>query len=55
MSQESLAHACGIHRTYVSMLERGVSVPSLTIIAALAEALDALPHEWVKATEAPRR
>ncbi len=40
ISQETLADHAGVHRTYVSMLERGVGNPSLTVIAALAGALD---------------
>lgn len=51
ISQEALAAQCGIHRTYVSMLERAVNVPSLTTIAALAEALGVRPYELVKAAE----
>lgn len=40
LSQEDLAHICGLHRTYVSQLERGIKSPSLTTIYALAAALD---------------
>ena len=39
ISQEDLAHEAGIHRTYVSMLERGLANPSLTVLASIAEAL----------------
>lgn len=39
VSQESLAHQAGLHRTYVSMLERGIRNPSLTVILQLAQAL----------------
>ena len=51
ISQEDLAAQCGLHRTYVSMLERAVNVPSLRTIALLAEALKVRPHELVKAAE----
>ena len=37
VSQERLAERAGIHRTYLSMIERGASNPTLTVIAALAE------------------
>ena len=39
-SQEGLADEAEVHRTYVSMLERGQANPSLSVIAALAAALD---------------
>jgi transcriptional regulator with XRE-family HTH domain len=39
ISQESLATLAGLHRTYISMLERGIRNPSLTVILQLAEAL----------------
>lgn len=40
LSQESLANLAGLHRTYISMLERGTRNPSLTVILQIAEALD---------------
>lgn len=39
-SQERLADLAGLHRTYVSLLERGLRMPSLFVIAKLAEALE---------------
>ena len=41
ISQEGLASLAGLHRTYVSMLERGIRNPSLTVILRLAGALNA--------------
>lgn len=38
-SQEELAEEAGLHRTYVSGVERGVRNPTITIVAALARAL----------------
>lgn len=38
-SQEELAAEAGLHRTYVSQLERGIRNPTLTLIAKLAKAL----------------
>ncbi len=40
LSQERLADIAGLHRTYVSLLERGQRTPSLYVIAKLAEALE---------------
>ncbi|MBV1868415.1 MAG: helix-turn-helix domain-containing protein [Marinosulfonomonas sp.] len=35
-SQESLAHECGLHRTYVSGVERGIRNPTVVVLARLA-------------------
>lgn len=40
LSQEELAFRCGVHRTYVSGVERGVRNPTITIVAKIAAALD---------------
>lgn len=42
-SQEEMAHQAGLHRTYVSGLERGVRNPTLTVLARLAKALGVSP------------
>lgn len=39
ISQEELAFRAGVHRTYLSGIERGERNPSLKNIAAIAEAL----------------
>ena len=39
VSQEALADTAGLHRTYISLLERGLRNPSLTVILCLAGAL----------------
>lgn len=40
MSQEQLAFACGLHRTFVGAIERGESNISLATLARLAKGLD---------------
>lgn len=39
-SQEDLAFESGLHRTYISGIERGVRNPTVTIVAKLAATLD---------------
>jgi transcriptional regulator with XRE-family HTH domain len=39
-TQQELAERCNIYRTYLSRLENGDANPTLTVLAALAEALD---------------
>lgn len=36
-SQEAFAHEAGIHRTYVSDIERGARNPSITLVEKLAK------------------
>jgi transcriptional regulator with XRE-family HTH domain len=51
LSQENLAELAGLHRTYVSSLERGQRNVGLDNILALAVALDVPPAElFVEAT-----
>ena len=38
-SQEELAHQSGLHRTYVSGVERGIRNPTLTVLEKIAEGL----------------
>lgn len=38
-SQEEFADECGLHRTYVSGVERGVRNPTVTVLQKLAKAL----------------
>ena len=39
MTQEDLAHRCGLFRTYMSRIETGAASPTLTMIHALAGSL----------------
>ncbi len=38
-SQEELADRAGLHRTYVSGVERGVRNPTVTVLERMAQAL----------------
>lgn len=40
LSQEALALAAGVDRTYVSQLERGVANPSLNILYRISKVLE---------------
>ena len=44
-SQETLADLAGLHRTYVSGIERGVRNPTLLIVHRIAAALSISPSE----------
>ncbi len=48
ISQEQLAFDAGIHRTYVSLIERGVKNPTLGVLFRLCHALDVPPTKFVK-------
>ncbi|MEM1288594.1 MAG: helix-turn-helix transcriptional regulator [Pseudomonadota bacterium] len=39
LSQEDLALKCGLHRTYVSGVERGIRNPTVTVLEKLARPL----------------
>lgn len=39
-SQEELADRAGLHRTYISAVERGVRNPTISVIERVAVALD---------------
>lgn len=47
-SQERLVDETGLHRTYISGIERGVRNPTVTIITKLAEQLDVKPEDILK-------
>jgi transcriptional regulator with XRE-family HTH domain len=55
VSQEELAARAGLHRTYISLLERGLRNPSLSVITQLADALKTSPSRLVAEFDAERR
>ncbi|MCY4146181.1 MAG: helix-turn-helix transcriptional regulator [Chloroflexi bacterium] len=51
LSQESLGFLSGLHRTYISEIERGQKSPSLRAIVAIAQALDINASELILLAE----
>jgi transcriptional regulator with XRE-family HTH domain len=45
LSQEALADAAGIDRSYMSRIERGITWAGLEIVVKLADVLEVEPHE----------
>jgi transcriptional regulator with XRE-family HTH domain len=52
LTQEDLAHTAGIHRTYLSDIERGTRNVSLVNIELLAKALEVSLADLFRAVEA---
>lgn len=50
-SQESFGFKAGLHRTYVSQLERGLKSPSLNILSRICKALNISMSEFVLVVE----
>ena len=51
LSQENLGFDSGYHRTYISLLERGLRNPSLQTVFNLAKTLQVRPSELVQRVE----
>lgn len=51
ISQEELSKRCGLHRTYISDVERGARNMSLKSFQRLAEALDLVPSQLIAEAE----
>ncbi|MDE2634824.1 MAG: helix-turn-helix transcriptional regulator [Chloroflexota bacterium] len=51
ISQEQLNFRTGVHRTYISEIERGVKSPTLHTVIALAEALGMKPSHLMRMAE----
>ncbi|MGK7344313.1 MAG: helix-turn-helix domain-containing protein [Candidatus Nitrospinota bacterium M3_3B_026] len=54
LSQEELGFETGYHRTYISLLERGLRSPTLTTIFQLATALEVKPSEIIRQVESAK-
>lgn len=56
MTQEELAEAAELHRTYISLLERGINTPSLECLFLLCQILKVEPGEFItQVTELMKR
>jgi len=51
LSQEALGYRCGLDRTYVSGIERGVRNPTLKVMLQLAEGLEVRLSELAQRME----
>lgn len=51
LSQEDLAHECGVDRSYISMIEVGRNEPSVTKIFDLCKGLKIKPSDFFKLVE----
>ena len=50
-SQEKLAYACDLDRTYISMIERGISSPTLSKLSVISEVLKVPLSEFFRRVE----
>ncbi len=48
ISQEEFAEIAGLHRTYVSQLERGIKSPSVRVLVRIASALNCEAWELLR-------
>jgi len=51
LSQEELAFRAGVHRTYISILERNKKSPTLDVLLRICSALGVSPSSMVKKIE----
>ncbi len=51
LTQEQLAEKAGIHRTYVSLLERNLKSPTIDTLFLICNALHVKPSSLIKALE----
>jgi len=51
MSQETLGFEAGVHRTYISLLERNVKSPTLNVLFRICKALGISASELIARVE----
>ena len=51
LSQEALAFDAGVQRNYISLLERGINQPTISVIFKLSTALGIRPSALVEQVE----
>lgn len=51
ISQEDLANECELDRSFISMLERGLRMPTIETLFKLSKALKKAPFEIIKIVE----
>ena len=54
-SQEELAFDCGLHRTYISGVERGIRNPTVVVLERIAKALAVPTAQLLEPTPTQRR
>jgi Helix-turn-helix. len=51
MSQEKLAGECGLDRTFISLLERGLRQPTISTLFKISEVLEIKSSAFIKEIE----
>lgn len=51
ISQEDLANECDLDRSFISMLERGLRVPTIETLFKISKAFEKAPFEIIKIVE----
>jgi len=55
LSQEELAFECGLHRTYVSGVERGVRNPTVVVLERISKALKVATSLLLEERSGPKK